>query len=312
MGYLEVKNLYLKKGDFELKKISFSIEKGDFLSIIGKTGSGKTVLLETLTGIHKHQGEIVLEGRNITKTPIEKRGIGLVYQDFMLFEHMSVKENLLFPKNRDMSLYNRLVEQFGLGKLLSRKPKSLSGGEKQKVAIARAILSKPKLLLLDEPLSSIDFSFRYMFLEFIKNIHTEFNLTTIYVTHNLKEALNLSNRCGVLINGELLQFGNTEDVFKRPKSSTVAKFLGFRNILSGKLIGLESKLFSISPYDICIDNNCGDFQLDVKLISLSKKDTGFLAKVRAESDLLYIFVKEKPPSQFKIGFRKKDMVVFEK
>ncbi len=311
MGYLEVKNLYLKKGGFELKNITFSIEKGDFLSIIGRTGSGKTVLLETVAGIHKPKGEIVLEGRDITETPIEKRGIGLVYQDFMLFEHMSVKENLLFPKNRDMSLYNRLIEQFGLGKLLSRKPKSLSGGEKQKVAIARAILSKPKLLLLDEPLSSIDFSFRYMFLEFIKNIHREFNLTTIYVTHNLKEALNLSNRCGVLINGELLQFGKTEDVFKKPKNSAVARFLGYKNILSGKLVGLEDRLFSISPYDICI-GKCGDFQLEVELISLIKKDTGFLAKVRAKSDLLYIFVREKPPKQLKIGFKKKDMVVFEK
>ena len=311
MGYLEVKNLYLKKGDFELKNITFSIEKGDFLSIIGRTGSGKTVLLETVAGIHKPKGKIVLEGRDITKTPIEKRGIGLVYQDFMLFEHMSVKENLLFPKNRDMSLYNRLIEQFGLGKLLSRRPKNLSGGEKQKVAIARAILSKPKLLLLDEPLSSIDFSFRYMFLEFIKNIHREFNLTTIYVTHNLKEALNLSNRCGVLINGELLQFGKTEDVFKKPKNSAVARFLGYKNILSGKLVGLEDRLFSISPYDICI-GKCGDFQLEVELISLIKKDTGFLAKVRAKSDLLYIFVREKPPRQFKIGFKKKDMVVFEK
>jgi len=311
VGYLEVKNLHLKKGDFELKNISFSIEKGDFLSIIGKTGSGKTVLLETLTGIHKPQGDIVLEGKNITKTPIEKRGIGLVYQDFMLFEHMSVKENLLFPKNRDMELYNRLIEQFNLKNLLTRKPKSLSGGEKQKVAIARALLSKPKLLLLDEPLSSIDFSFRYMFLEFIKNIHREFNLTTIYVTHNLKEALNLSNKCGVLINGKLLQFGKTEEVFKKPKNSTVAKFLGYKNILSGILIGLENKLFSISPYDICV-GNCGDFQLNVKLVSLAKKDAGFLAKVSVKSDSLYIFVKEKPPEQFTIGFRKKDMVVFEK
>ncbi len=311
MGYLEVKNLHLKKGAFELRNINFSLEKGDFLAVIGKTGSGKTVLLETLTGIHKPKGKIILDGKDITNTPIEKRGIGLVYQDFMLFEHMSVKENLLFPKNRDINLFDRLVKQFDLEKLLLRKPKSLSGGEKQKVAIARAILSKPKLLLLDEPLSSIDFGFRYMFLEFIRDIHEEFNLTTIYVTHNLKEALSLSNRCGVLINGKLLQFGKTGDVFKKPKNSAVAKFLGYKNILDGKLVGLKDKLFSVSPYNICV-GDCGDFKLDVELVSLIKKEAGFLAKVRAKSELFYIFVREKPPKQFKVGFKKNDMVVFEK
>ena len=310
MSYLKLENVSVKKGNFKLENINFELDEGDFLSIIGKTGSGKTVLLETIAGIHKSKGKIFLEGRNITNLSIEKRKIGLVYQDFMLFEHLTVRQNLLFSKNKDLELYSRIVDLFDLGKILNRKPKNLSGGEKQKVAIARALISKPKLLLLDEPLSSIDFSFRYMFLEFIKDIHKKFNLTTVYVTHNLREALNLSNKCGVLLDGKLLQFGETEEVFERPSTKNVAVFLGFKNILPGELIGMKGFYFSVSPYNFTI-NKKGEFNLKCALYSVIEKDSGYMLRLKTKNHTVYAFSPQKPKeNQLNLSFRKSDMVVF--
>ncbi len=309
MSYFKIENLYVRRGDFELNGVNFELERGDFLSIIGKTGSGKTLLLETIAGIYKHKGRVFLDGIDITNTPLQKRRIGLVYQDFMLFNHLSVKQNLLYSKFRDEGLYRDIVDVFGLKRLLNRKPKNLSGGEKQKVAIARALISRPKLLLLDEPISSIDFSFRYIFIEFLKEVHERFDLTTIYVTHNLKEAISLSNKCGVLIDGELVQFGHTKDVFKRPSSKSVAEFLGFKNILPCELIGLRDCYFSISPYDINFESK-GDFKIKAKVISVSPKVNVNLVKMKVENGVIYAYSYKALKGDVLIGFDKSKVVFF--
>ncbi len=311
MSYFKTKNLYVKRGDFELKNVSFELEKGDFLSILGKTGSGKTLLLESVAGIYRHKGRIFLDSIDITNVPLEKRRIGLVYQDFMLFDHFTVKQNLLYSKNKDESLYKDIVRIFGLEKLLDRKPKGLSGGEKQKIAIARALISRPKLLLLDEPLSSIDFSFRYMFIEFLKEVHKKFELTTIYVTHNLKEALSLSNKCGVLVNGELVQFGSTENVFERPKSKAVAEFLGFKNILPCELVGLKDCYFSVSPYDVNLEGK-GEFKIRAKVVSVDAKENINLIKLEVRNSLIYAYSSKIPKEGVLIGFDKSKLVFFKK
>ena len=311
MSYFKTKNLYVKRGDFELKNVSFELEKGDFLSILGKTGSGKTLLLESVAGIYRHKGRIFLDSIDITNVPLEKRRIGLVYQDFMLFDHFTVKQNLLYSKNKDESLYKDIVRIFGLEKLLDRKPKGLSGGEKQKIAIARALISRPKLLLLDEPLSSIDFSFRYMFIEFLKEVHKKFELTTIYVTHNLKEALSLSNKCGVLVNGELVQFGSTENVFERPKSKAVAEFLGFKNILPCELVGLKDCYFSVSPYDVNLEGK-GEFKIRAKVVSVDAKENINLIKLEIRNSLIYAYSSKIPKEGVLIGFDKSKLVFFKK
>ncbi len=310
MAYFEVHKLNLKRGRFELKDISFSINKGDFLSIVGKTGSGKTTLIETMVGILKPEGEIVLDGEKITDKPIEKRKIGLVYQDFMLFENMNIEKNLRFPKNFDEKLFKEIINTFEIENLLNLYPKQISGGEKQKVAIARAILSKPKLLIFDEPLSSIDFSFRRFFLEFIDEIHNRFGLTIIYVTHNLKEALKLSNKCGILINGSLIQFGDTKTVFEKPNTREVAEFLGFKNILPGHLINSKKAFFSVSPYKVSI-NSTGDFKFTATLIKTRARDFGYEITAKIDKYTISIATKDLPNKRFLLSFKKSDIAEFD-
>ncbi|WP_022670248.1 ATP-binding cassette domain-containing protein [Hippea alviniae] len=306
MSFLSVKDLSLKLGNFELKNISFEIDKGDFLAVLGRTGSGKTSLLECLTGFKKPKGSIYLEGEEITKKPIQKRKISIVYQDSMLFPNMSVEENILFSTRffkRDANMIDELIEFFDLKPLLNRNVKTLSGGEKQKVAIARALISKPKLLLLDEPLSSIDFSFREAFLDFITSIHRRYELTTIYVTHNIKEAYTLSNKTAILDKGELIRFGNTLKVINRPKTKREAEFLSFKNILKDK----NGRWFTIDPYKVRISKNNlkTDIILKSKVKTTRPTRNGF--KIKTENNIT-AFSDKQIEGEVLIGFNKSDMM----
>ena len=308
MSFLSVKNLSLKLGNFELKNISFDIDKGDFLAILGKTGSGKTSLLECLTGFKKPTGSIYLEQEEITDKPTQKRKIAIVYQDFLLFPNMSVEENILFPTKftkKDDKMIDELIEFFNLKPLLKRDTKTLSGGEKQKVAIARALASRPKLLLLDEPLSSIDFSFRESFINFIKSIHKRYNLTTIYVTHNIKEAYMLSNKAAILDNGKLIRFGDTFTIINRPKTKREAEFLGFKNILKDK----NGRWFSVNPYKVLASKSKlnTDFLFKVKAKKITASREGF--KITTEGEInIVAFSKEKIEGNLFVGFNKDDIV----
>ncbi len=253
MSFLKVRGLTCRVGSFVLDGISFDVEKGEFLSIIGKSGSGKTILIESIAGLHRIDGRIELDGVDITHLPPEKRNIGIVYQDYMLFPNMNARRNILYPtlfkkNSSDKAFFDEVVGFLGIDGILSRDVKTLSGGEKQKVAIARALMGRPKVLLLDEPLNAIDFSFKLAFMEFLKNLHRRYNLTVLYVTHNFKEALFLSDRTLVLLDGKLKQYGAIEDVFNYPASKDVAVFLGFKNILPARILSEDkSGYFSIDP-----------------------------------------------------------------
>ncbi len=258
MSFVEIKDLYTKVGSFELKNINMSIKKGEFLSVVGRSGSGKTVFLESIAGLHKIKGKILIDGVDITDKPPQKRQIGMVYQDYMLFSNMNVKKNILYPalfhkSPKTQEIFSETVSFLGIYRILDRNVKNLSGGEKQKVAIARALLSNPKLLLLDEPLNAIDLSFKFTFIGFLKNLHKRYELTVIYVTHNFKEAMFLSDRSVVMLDGEIYQEGKTDELFKHPKNKKVAEFFGFKNILPSTLINLDShRFFSVSPDNIAI------------------------------------------------------------
>ncbi|WP_054840155.1 tungstate ABC transporter ATP-binding protein WtpC [Thermococcus sp. JCM 11816] len=231
--------------EFHLRDVTFSVEKGEHFIVLGPSGAGKTVLLEVIAGIiEPDSGRIFLNGEDITDLPPEKRG-GLAYippQNYALFPNMSVFDNIAFglkvrkvPKAEIERKVRELSEVLGISHLLKRKPKTLSGGEMQRVAIARALAVEPELLLLDEPFANLDVQTRGgRLINEMKRWRKELGFTALHVTHSFEEAVSLGDRVGgVMLNGRLVQVGPVREVFSRPASEEVAKFLGFENIVEG-------------------------------------------------------------------------------
>jgi len=254
---LKIKDLFLKKGKFKLNILSLDIDKNEYFVLLGKTGSGKTLLLESIAGFQKIEGEILFEGKDITNLPPNKRNFGFLYQDFALFPHLNVEQNIRFSEKyhkKNNTLFKDLINFLQIEKILKRDIKHLSGGEKQRVALARAIYSQPKLLLLDEPLSAVDPTMRNEIMKNLKELPTRYDLSVIHVTHNFREASYLADRLGIILKGTLLQTGDVKSVLKNPNSIEVAKFLGFKNLFDISLLGFENshKYFSIDPNEITI------------------------------------------------------------
>ena len=254
---LEIKDLFLKKGKFKLNILSLDVEKNEYFVLLGKTGSGKTLLLESIAGFQKIEGEIIFEGRNITNLAPEKRNFGFLYQDFALFPHLNAEQNIRFSEKyhkKNEKLFNDLINFLQIENLLKRNIKNLSGGEKQRIALARAVYSQPKLLLLDEPLSAVDPTMRNEIMKNLKELPQRYGLSVIHVTHNFREASYLADKLGIILKGTLLQTGETDHVLKNPNSIEVAKFLGFKNLFKIPLLGFENshKYFSIDPNQITI------------------------------------------------------------
>jgi molybdopterin-binding protein len=239
---IEVKNLCVDLGEFVLTEISLNIEEGEYFIILGPTGAGKTVLLESIAGLYPvKSGEIWLRGKEVTSVEPEKRRISIVYQDHVLFPHLSVKDNIIFGlrmhKTRADDVTNRLnwvAELLGISHLLHRRPDTLSGGEKQKVALGRAIITRPELLLVDEPLSALDPETRESVQQELRQLHRALGITILHVTHDFEEAISLGNRIAVIGEGHLMQVGTPEEVFRHPNSEFVARFAMTRNIFVGK------------------------------------------------------------------------------
>ena len=234
---LSLKNLTLKiKDKILLSDINLDIEDNSYFAIIGPNGAGKTLLMESIAGFLKTEGEILLDGEDIIKLPIEKRNIGIVYQSYALFPNMNVFDNIAFSlKMKKETNIEKKIEwianKLEINSLLKRDIQNLSGGEKQKVAIARALISKPKILMLDEPFSAIDSSFRKKMYEFIKYVHSEFRLTIIHTTHSFEEAITLADEIAIINKGKIEQFGTPDKVFKNPSSEFVAHFIGLENLI---------------------------------------------------------------------------------
>ncbi len=244
---LRIENLTLKLANFSLEEINLTLEEGEFFGLIGPTGSGKSLLLEAIMGIvpsssREIKGKIWLKDREITSLPPERRGIGIVYQDFALFPHLSVKENITFGlryyKGNKGNAHQRLktiVESLGIANLMDRSPETLSGGEKQRVALARALILKPKLILLDEPLSAVDPSFQEEIRGLLKHLHTSLGITFMMVSHNFSEVLHLAEKGAIVSQGRILQQGKIWEIFNRPASPFVAKFVGIKNIYPAEI-----------------------------------------------------------------------------
>jgi molybdate/tungstate transport system ATP-binding protein len=232
-----IQDLHLVLPGFSLTAVNLSIEAGEFFILIGPTGAGKSLILESIVGaIGITSGSIFLDGRNITHLPPEKRRVGIVYQDQALFPHLSVRQNITYGLRycRDRNALQKrladLVEQLSLGNLLERSPVNLSGGEKQRVALARALVVQPSVLLLDEPLSALDPNFRDETRALIKQLHRDTGITALMVTHDFAEAHFLAQRVAVINEGRIEQNGTLDSIFYTPKTRFVADFVGMRNI----------------------------------------------------------------------------------
>lgn len=213
----------------------------EYFVVLGPTGSGKTLLLEVVAGFHGvDSGKIYLDDDEITFIPPKERGMGFVYQDYMLFPNMSVKDNIAYGmKTKGLKgevvddKVKELSETLEIDHLMKRRPTNLSGGEAQRTAIARALAVEPKILLLDEPLSSVDPNLQAMIRKELKHIHKKMGTTTIHVTHSREEAMILGDRIAIMNEGEIVQVGTPEEVFRKPKSKFIAEFVGVENIFKG-------------------------------------------------------------------------------
>ena len=229
---LELKNV--KKsydGTPVLTDISLNIEDGEIVSILGPSGCGKTTLLNLILGIvDSDGGQIIYNGEDITKVPMEKRGFNIVFQDYALFPNLNVYQNITYGLRNNPEISSKeevedLIDLLGLEEHLNKRIGQLSGGQKQRVALARTMVMKPKILLLDEPLSALDGVIKESIKDRIKTIASQYNLTTIIVTHDPEEALTLSNRVMIINEGQIAQFGRPEEIISRPENGFVEKFI---------------------------------------------------------------------------------------
>lgn len=257
MSLLEIQDLHIDLGEFALKGVSLGLEEGDYLNIIGPTGAGKTILLESIIGFWRpDKGRIFLEGRDITDERPEKRKIGIVYQDYALLPHFSVYKNIAYglkkhQKENVKDSVEKMAASLQIEHLLHRMPDTLSGGEQQRVALARALIVEPRLLLMDEPFSALDPQTRRQARFLLKKAIQERGTTVIHITHDLDDAWVFASKLAIFRRGRMLQFGPLEEVFNRPRSSFIAEFVG-ANLFRGTVTANGSGPCKVDTGGFCL------------------------------------------------------------
>ena len=246
---LECRHISLSYGSTPvLRDINLKIEPGEFFALLGPSGSGKSTLLRLIAGFNQHQrGELLVDGQDISGVPPHLRQIGMVFQNYALWPHMTVWDNVAFglvERRESRDAIRRKVgaalDLVGLGDYARRRPAQLSGGQQQRVALARTIVIEPKLLLLDEPLSNLDKNLRVQMREELKNLQRTLGLTTIFVTHDQEEAMTTADRMAVLDQGILQQVGSAAELYDYPQNRFVAGFVGTANLLDGQVTAVDA------------------------------------------------------------------------
>jgi len=251
---IEVRDVHKELGEFSLRGADLKIESAEYFVVLGPTGAGKTVLLECIAGLHRvDQGEVWLEGRNVTTFLPEERNVGYVPQDYVLFPHITLRQNIEFSLTLQGAArahiderVQMLSEMLGIGHLLDRKPRTLSGGEQQRGALARALAPAPTVLLLDEPLSALDEGTRAELTRELDRISKVIGTTVIHVCHNFEEALELADRIAILNKGRVIQVGRPAEVFRRPVNGFVARFVGSQNLFEVTSVNAQSSTVLLS------------------------------------------------------------------
>jgi molybdopterin-binding protein len=272
---IRIEDLTVDLGEFILKDINLEIERGEYFVVLGPTGAGKSVLLETIAGLYQQKkGLIEINGRDVTRAEPRKRNISIVYQDYMLFPHLTVKENIEFGLKEKSHDLDKILEFLDIRRILHRKPDTLSGGESQRVALARALVTKPAVLLLDEPLAALDSNTRERIMSELRQINEKMGVTIIHITHERSEAVALADKMAVMNDGGILQVGTPEQVFRKPNSEFIADFVGVENLFKGESV---------------IDRDTGFANIEVngiKIVSTGAKSGDVFISIRPEELLV--------------------------
>ena len=232
--HVQIRGLVVTRGAFTLEVPELDIRSGEIFAILGTTGSGKTVLMETIAGaFDQDAGAIVFDGEDMRSVPVQDRGIGILYQDYALFPHMTVERNIGYglrrahvPKDEIARRVGAMMELFGITGLRNKHPGVISGGEAQRTALARALVLRPQLLILDEPFSALDPTTKKRMYGMLSDVHCDFDCTILFVTHDFNEAQQLADRVGIVLNGRLKTVVDAESMFEHEYDADVAAFLG--------------------------------------------------------------------------------------
>lgn len=249
MTKVQIKSVRKEFGGFTaIENIDLDIESGELVALLGPSGCGKTTTLRMIAGLeHPTSGEILFDGRDVSDHPVQDRNVGMVFQRYALFPHMTVEKNVAFglkvrgtPQSEIAPRLDEILDVVQLTQFRHRFPAQLSGGQMQRVAIARTLITKPSVLMMDEPLANLDTKLRGEMRQFIRELQQRFGITTIFVTHDQVEAMELADRVAVIFNGHLAQFDTPETLYNHPKTLDVADFMGASNIVPGRMSSATS------------------------------------------------------------------------